>query len=360
MPNDFNDSQEANTGKRRSGLKLFILLLILLLIAASGYVIYNFQPMPASEEAIRLEITPGSGSMRIAEQLQEEGLIRNSWLFLSYLRLNEQGTRFMAGQYDMRPGMTYDDIIEKLNSGDTVAEDTLRFTIPEGLTIPQIADKLSAENGMDANIILELADKPELFPSRWLEQIPDHPDMKYRMEGYLFPETYEMKLDSTPEDIFNRMINEWERKLAQLPEDWEERMKERGLDFHQLITIASLIEREVTVVEERPLVAGVIYNRLDIDMPLQLDATVQYSLDKPKERLFNEDLLVDSPYNTYKNEGLPPGPIATPSLSSVEAALYPEASNYLFYVTKKDGSQTHLFAETYSEHLKNIELSKQQ
>ncbi|WP_010270651.1 endolytic transglycosylase MltG [Paenibacillus senegalensis] len=346
---------------KRRGLKIFLALIVLLLIlvaAAAGYGYYLFQPMPASEEAVQIEIAPGSGSMRIAEQLEDNGIIRNSWMFIGYLRLNEQGNRFMAGQYEMFPGMTYDEIINKLNSGDTIAEETLRFTIAEGLTIEQIAQRLSEELGFDENAFLDLANKPELFESRWLDDLPDLPEMKYRLEGYLFPETYEMKLDSNPEDIFRRMINEWDRKLAQLPPDWEQKMADKNLDFHQLVTIASLIEREVTVVEERPLVAGVIFNRLDIEMPLQLDASVQYSLEEPKERLFHADLLVDSPYNTYQNAGLPPGPIAVPSLSSIEAVLYPEESKYLFYVTKKDGSQTHLFAETYEEHLKNIQLSQ--
>jgi len=131
------------------------------------------------------------------------------------------------------------------------------------------------------------------------------------------------------------------------------------MTFHDLLTIASLVEREVVVDEERALVAGVIYNRLEDGMKLQIDATVQYSLDKPKQRLYEKDLLIDSPYNTYEVEGLPPGPIASPSLESIKAALYPEKSEYFFYVTKKDGSQTHLFAKTYKEHLRNIDKSNQ-
>jgi UPF0755 protein len=136
-------------------------------------------------------------------------------------------------------------------------------------------------------------------------------------------------------------------------------LEEKKMTLHELLTIASLVEREVVIDEERALVAGVIYNRIEDGMMLQIDATVQYSLDKPKERLYEKDLLIDSPYNTYKVEGLPPGPIASPSIASITAALYPEESDYLFYVTKKDGSQSHLFAKTYEEHLKNIEKSKQ-
>jgi UPF0755 protein len=174
----------------------------------------------------------------------------------------------------------------------------------------------------------------------------------------LFPETYELKKDSTTKDMVLRMASELDKKLAGLPTDWPEKLKQRGLTFHQLMTVASMIEREVVDDEERPLVAGVIYNRMKIGMKLQIDATVQYALDKPKDRLFEKDLLIDSPYNTYKIAGLPPGPIASPSLKSIEAALYPAESNYLFYVTKGDGTQKHVFAETYDQHLKNIADSK--
>jgi UPF0755 protein len=174
----------------------------------------------------------------------------------------------------------------------------------------------------------------------------------------MFPETYEMKKGSTEEQIIARMLQETDRKLATLPEGWQDAMEESGKSLHEIMTIASLIEREVVVDEERALVSSVIYNRLAEPMRLQIDAAVQYALDEPKERLLTKDLEIDSPYNTYKNDGLPPGPIASPSLASIEAALFPAESDYLFYVTKKDGSQTHLFAKTYNEHLRNIDKSE--
>ncbi|UUZ86641.1 endolytic transglycosylase MltG [Paenibacillus sp. P26] len=179
-----------------------------------------------------------------------------------------------------------------------------------------------------------------------------------RLEGYLFPETYEWKKDVTPDEIVESMTQELDKKLAELPKDWQSALKQRGLTFHQPLTVASLIEREVALEEERALVSGVIYNRLKQGMPLQIDATVQYLFDKPKERLFEKDLQIESPYNTYLHPGLPPGPIASPSLASIQAALYPAGTKYLYYVTKKDGSKGHLFAETYEQHLKNIAESK--
>lgn len=259
----------------------------------------------------------------------------------------------------MHPGMSHDEIIAKLNAGDTVPEETIRFTIPEGFTVEQMAKHLALLGYVNPDTFLELIQQPEQFSSQVVEQIPDHPDIKFRLEGYLFPETYELKSDADEREIIERMLKELERKLEQLPSDWRERMEERGLDLHQLLTIASLVEREVVLDEERPIVAGIIYNRLERGMMLQIDATVQYLFEEQKEIVEYRHLEIDDPYNTYQNFGLPPGPIASAGLKSIEAALYPEETPYLFYVTRKDGSGGHYFAETYEEHQRNIELSKQ-
>ncbi len=318
------------------------------------------RPVQPSADPIQITVSPGMDSTDISYLLQENGLIRNGLIFKYYLRFKNEGSRFQAGTYAMTPGMTIDQIIEMLNKGDTVRAETIRFTIPEGFTIMQIADTLSGLNYIDRSKFLRLADRPEAFAGLLSSHIPDRADLRHRLEGYLFPETYEMKKGSTEEDIIRRMLEELERKLSGLPEGWRNQLKENNIDFHQMMTIASLIEREVVVDDERPIVAGVIYNRLKAKMPLQIDATVQYLFDKPKERLFEKDLRMESPYNTYLHEGLPPGPIASPGLESIRAALYPKKTNYLFYVTKKDGTQRHLFAETYEQHKKNIAASKMQ
>src|SRR5690606_27693089 len=185
--------------------------------------------------------------------------------------------------------------------------------------------------------------------------LADREGLVYKLEGYLFPETYELPADSTANDIMFRLVRELGDKLARLPEGWETRLQETGRSFHELLTVGSRLERD----EERPIVASVIYNRLAKKMNLEIDATVQYALGEHKERLLHEDLKVDSPYNTYLHAGLPPGPIASPGLKSIEAALYPAETKYLFYVTKKDGSGGHLFAETYNGHLRNIERSNE-
>lgn len=337
--------------------------LILIMIVGAGsvafYIWYQLEPTAAGQ-TVRVEIPRGSSSNKIADLLAEEGIIRNASLFKYYLKYKEQGDKFQAGIYELAPGMDRDAIIAKLNAGETVKAETIRFTIPEGYTLMQIADKLSSEGLVDKDKFLEIASSSAILGTADATLgIPDDENMLYRLEGYMFPETYEMAVDSDEQAIISRMLKETDRKLSQLSSSWMDDMEEHGLNFHQLLTIASIIEREVVVDAERALVSGVIYNRLKDNERLQIDATVQYLLDKPKERLLEKDLEVVSPYNTYLVSGLPPGPIASPSMASIQAALYPEETDYKFYVAKRDGTHEHLFAKTYSQHQKNIKLSQE-
>lgn len=345
----------------KTALKWFLAFILIIIIAAGAggaYIYYGMQPVKASEEVVRVTIEPGMRTSSIADTLEQQGLIKNAFLFKSYLKLKSEGSRFQAGTYDINPGADYDEIIVKLNSGDIVKAEMIRFTIPEGYTVKQMAEILSEQGFVNEDTFLKLAKSPTGIDSPLLADIPDRAEMKFRLEGYLFPETYELKKGSSEQEIINRMFTETDQRLHKIA-DFEQKLKKSGLSLNEIMTVASLVEREVVVDSERSLVAGVIYNRLAKNMKLEIDATVQYLLDKPKERLMNSDLRkVDSPYNTYLYEGLPPGPIAAPSLKSIEAALAPEASEYLFYVTKKDGSGEHLFAKTYKEHLNNIEKSK--
>ncbi|WP_081417243.1 endolytic transglycosylase MltG [Paenibacillus sp. Soil522] len=356
--------QLTSSGPKRSRITLWVILILLgLTIVGAGsiafYVWNSLQPTAAGDVQ-KFDIPKGTSANEVADLLEQQGIIKNSFIFKYYLKLNDQGARFQAGVYELSPGMDNDAIIAKLNAGETVAAETIRFTIPEGFTVLQMADKLAAEKLIDKNKFIGLVASQKTWgDAEAVRSIPDNKELHQRLEGYLFPETYELKKGSTEEDIIKRMVSELDRKLADLPEGWLDVLEEKKMTFHDLLTIASLVEREVVVDEERALVAGVIYNRIEGGMKLQIDATVQYSLDKPKERLYEKDLLIDSPYNTYEVEGLPPGPIASPSLESIKAALYPEKSEYFFYVTKKDGSQAHLFAKTYKEHLRNIEKSNQ-
>ncbi|MBT2288679.1 endolytic transglycosylase MltG [Paenibacillus albidus] len=339
-----------------------VLIVILLLAAAGGggawYIWNGMLPVAPAGPAVTFTIEKGMGSGEIADLLEDKGIIRNSLFFKGYLKWTKEGASFKAGTYNASPGETYDELISRLNQGDVIEEETVVFTIPEGFTAKQIVGKLAAAWGREPAEFQRLIDTGEGLPAMDALGIPQEDKLRHRLEGYLFPETYELVKDSTPQEVVEAMLGQLEKKLDSIP-DWQQKLKERGLTLHQLLTVASLVEREVVVDSERALVAGVIYNRLDKGQKLEIDATVQYLLDKQKERLYHKDLEVESPYNTYKNPGLPPGPISSPGLKSIQAALEPEASEYFFYVTKKDGTQGHLFAATYKEHLANIEKGKQ-
>ncbi|WP_054958102.1 endolytic transglycosylase MltG [Paenibacillus dakarensis] len=339
--------------------KLAIAVLVLLLIAGGAifYAWNGMKPVASSDTPVEFTIEPGTRTVQIADTLEEKGLIKNALLFKGYLKVKNEGSRFMAGTYEAKPGVTYDQLISMLNNGEVKPEEMMRFTIPEGYTILQMSETISGESGLDAKQFVKLADESTGWNAAIINEIPKDQELRHHLEGYLFPATYELPKDSTEQDVIQVMLSQMEKRLGEIP-DWEKLLEQRGLTLHELLTVASLVEREVVVDKERALVAGVIYNRLDKDMKLEIDATVQYLLDKPKERLLYKDLEVDSPYNTYRNKGLPPGPISSPSLASIKAALEPEKSDYLFYVTKKDGTQEHLFAKTYKEHLENIEKSK--
>lgn len=347
--------------KRAVILKWTVMAVLIIAAGILGAVIYArqaLQPMPSSTEPHRVTIAPGTGSSGIAAMLEQSGMIRSARAFTLYLKFKGQGSKFQAGEYDLRPGMTLDEIIDTFNQGLVVKEEGTKITIPEGFTVRQTADKIYQQLGVDPALFMQAAQQYTGFTAKSFSRIPKDPQLRNRLEGYLFPETYEWPTDTKPEEMLDRMMLELDKKLESLPNNWQDALVARGLSFHQMMTVASLIEREVAVEEERPLVAGVIYNRLKKGMPLQIDATIQYLFDKPKERLFEKDLQLESPYNTYLHTGLPPGPIASPSLASIHAAIYPAETKYLFYVTKKDGSKGHLFAETYEQHQQNIAASK--
>ncbi|ASA26163.1 aminodeoxychorismate lyase [Paenibacillus donghaensis] len=339
-----------------------MLLIIVLLAAAAGggawYIWNGMSPVEPAGPAVTFTIEKGMGSADIADLLEENGIIRNSLLFKGYLKWTKEGSSFKAGTYTAAPGDSYDQLITRLNTGDVVKKETVVFTIPEGYTAKQVAAKLAADWKLEPAVFLEIINSGKALQETELLGIPQEEQVLHRLEGYLFPETYELVKESTPQQVVEAMLQQLDKKLEQIP-DWQAKLDKRGLTLHQLLTVASLVEREVVVESERPLVAGVIYNRLKKDQKLEIDATVQYLLDKQKDRLLYKDLEVESPYNTYKHTGLPPGPISNPGLASIQAALEPEATEYFYYVTKKDGSQGHLFGKTYKEHLANIEKSKQ-
>ncbi|WP_408954790.1 endolytic transglycosylase MltG [Natroniella sp. ANB-PHB2] len=321
---------------KRIGL---ILLLVFVLI---NFALFNYgrqllEPVDynLAQEDKLVEIEPNTSTNRIGKILYEKGLIRSPFGFRIYLRVKDLSRRVQAGHYKLNSGMSTPDIIDKLVRGKTADH---IITVFEGARVEQTADLL-ARKGFDRDEFLELA------RNKKLDFLPKRDDIKYNLEGFLFPNTYRIPYGSSERDVVRIMLNEFNRQVSVL----EEQIQDSDYDLHEIVTIASLIEGERKVASEEPLIASVIYNRLEIGMRLQLDATVQYSLPEHKSRLLYRDLEVESPYNTYKISGLPPGPINNPSLSAMKAALNPAETDYLYYVATTGGY--HEFTRTYQEHL---------
>jgi UPF0755 protein len=283
---------------------------------------------------------------QLARELHEKGIIDYPWLFTLYCRVSGSGDSIRPGEYTVNALLDYRAIVHHMRGRARQLEE-IRISIPEGFTLMQIIARLS-ENGVANEEDLWRVAQHHHYEYSFLRTLPYEPN---RLEGFLFPDTYDFYVGENPVSVFNKMLANFNRKLN--PE-YRERARDLEMTISEIITIASLIEREAANDDERPLVSSVIHNRLNsTNFPLlQIDATVQYLLPEPKPRLLNVDIfdnpITDSPYNTYLYEGLPPGPIGNPGLESIRAALYPERTNYFFYALTSDF--THAFSRNAAEH----------
>jgi UPF0755 protein len=288
-----------------------------------------------------VEIAPGSGPARMARQLADAGVIRSRAAFRAAVALQGAGRRLQAGEYRFDAPLTPSDVVARLARGDVYLRP---ITFREGLTIRQMA-ALYEERGFGPRIEFERA---AANGERIAAIDPGAPDL----EGYLFPDTYTLPRSITADQLVERMVKRFESALTA---DLREKAARRGLSVRELVTLASLVEKETARAEERRLVAAVYANRLKIGMGLQCDPTVIYALERAGQydgNLTRAGLQIDSPYNTYRYAGLPPGPIAAPGKASLEAAADPADVPYLYFVSRNDGS--HAFAATLAEHNRNV------
>lgn len=319
------------------------LLLVALVAAAAGAAAYAaLLPADPGGAAQVFTVRPAATVQSIAADLAAARLIRSALAFDLAARARGLARRLQSGEYLLTPRMSALEILDHLASGDVVLR---RVTIPEGWTIRQIADAFRLAGVAGAPGFERVAQREAAaFPFAFARAIPTG-----SLEGYLFPDTYRVDHAASARDLAAMMLRRFD---AVLTPERRRAAAARGLTVHALVTVASLVEREARVPDERPLVAAVIYNRLRRGMPLQIDATVLYALGDHRDRLTYADLAVDSPYNTYRRPGLPPGPIASPGLASLDAALHPAAADYLYYVLTPDGR--HRFSRTYAEHLRAV------
>ena len=327
------------TKVKRNGYLTFITFLaffMVVVVIAVGV----FFLRPAPRQSVHVTIKTGTSTAAIAEELARRGVVNNAFLFKLYVGRQEAQNKLQAGEYDMMTGMTYSTALDALLKGPKVKYYSV--TIPEGYTVEQTAQRIAGATPIEEEAFVTAARKSD-FNFDFLESLPGE-----SLEGFLFPKTYTVTDKTTPKNMVGMMLGQFEKETDSIN---LKPASERGLSLYQLVTVASLIEKEVKVPAERPLVAAVIYNRLNRGMLLQFCSTVQYCLPEPKENLLEEDLKIDSPYNTYIYPGLPPGPIASPGLASIEAALNPAPVDYLYFVlTGSDGS--HTFTTTYEEFLR--------
>lgn len=297
--------------------KLLISIVIVLVIIISGFLyIKTLLLAPSSSsEKVSFMVNKGSSISLIGSNLEKAGLIKNSLVFRFYVQLTGTQNKIQAGEFDLSKNLTLDQIIEKLKKGPT----EILVTIPEGLRREEIAEKYKATLNKDKSFVDEFL------------------SLTAGKEGYLYPESYLFPKEATATQIVNRMTGTFDKKVT-------------DVTYKQLI-VASLLERETFADSEKPVVAGIIYKRLDNDWPLQIDATLQYIKGDWKP-VYSNDKELDSPFNTYKNLGLPPSPICNPSLSSILASISPENSDYWYYIHDND-AKIH-FAKDLDEHNANI------
>jgi UPF0755 protein len=309
-------------------------LVVVALVTSGWLLLFRAETSFPPGKHIRIAIASGTSTARIASQLAEAGVVKNAMMFRLRSRLSGSDAAYHAGSYDMTTGMSYTAAMASLKKGPSAQ--FIEVTIPEGFVIPQIAARMEEKAGIPADEFKKLA---QSGAASFAEKHPYLNDAyKGSLEGYLFPKTYRIRKGSSASDVIGMMLDQFDAEIATVDMN---AAQGRGMSLAQVVTIASMIERESRLDAERPLVSSVIYNRLRTDSFLKIDATIEYVLGGNRFRLTNQDLKLKTPYNTYLHKGLPPGPISNPGLKSLQAAAAPAETQLLYYVlTGKDGSHT--------------------
>jgi UPF0755 protein len=288
-------------------------------------------------EVVQVTIPPGSSTRAVSDSLRSAKLISMPGLFRAYAKIGRRDRRIKAGSYLIARGSSWDTILDSLTRGKGL---TLTVTIPEGFSLAAIESLLVNKFSMAGDSV-RLAVRDSAMRGRLAIPTPT-------LEGYLFPDTYNLPVEPSVRSAVTAMLDRFESVWSS-DSTWDNRLAELSMSRHEIVTLASIIEKEAHVAEERPVIAAVFHNRLRLGMPLQADPTVQYARGQHTDRLYLKHLDIDSPYNTYKYPGLPPGPIASPGKESLRAALYPANVKFLYFVAHPDGH--HEFRNTYQEHL---------
>ncbi len=335
---------------------VFVLVLGIVGIFSYNYVKSALKPMdPDATKTIAVEVPIGSSLGSISALLEDKGIIKDASVFKYYAKFKNE-SQFQAGNYDLTQAMTLDELIESLKTGKVYRTPVFAMTVPEGLTLEQIGKIIEKKTPYTQKEFMDLVTS-ETFVQQMMANYPElvtdavlAENIRYDLEGYLFPATYSYfeekpSLESIVEEMVAAMNN--------VVKNYSDVLTEKQMSVHQLLTFASLLEEEATAQTDRETIASVFFNRIDEGMPLQTDPTVLYALGSHKDRVLYEDLEVENAYNTYKNKGLPPGPIAGAGKTSIEASLNPSKTDYFYFLADKEG--VNHFSKTYDEHLQKVE-----
>ncbi|MGC6769628.1 endolytic transglycosylase MltG [Enterococcus sp. LJL128] len=340
-------------------IALLVISVLILVIAIFGFTLYKYvddglKPLDKSDSnLVQVHIPEGSSNKEIGAILEESKVIKSGMVFNYYIKFKNL-TDFQAGYYQMSPDMTLDDVGEMLKAGGTAEPTQIadgKVTIPEGYDIDKIGDAIKENTSFKKDDFIALMKNQDYFNSLQakypdlLETAATAEGVRYRLEGYLFPATYDYYKDITLEDFVEQMV----AKSNSVMEQFKPTIHAKGMSNQQVLTLASLVEKEGVEESDRRNIAQVFFNRLAANMPLQSDISILYALGEHKELVTYEDLEVDSPYNLYKNAGYGPGPLDSPSEQAISAVLNPEENNYLYFVADITTGKVY-FAETYEEH----------
>lgn len=346
------------TGGVRGGIAV---LLVAVCVAATAWFVYRtpgsvsvgeppvVEPIPTGGDPVLVTVEPGEGAKQVGARLQEAGIVRSARLFEILVSLRGVGDRLAAGEYEFERGTPALVAVNRIAEGRTAARSVV---FPEGMRVEEMAEALERAGVVPKNEFLAALDRTR-YDQPFLAEV-----QSTDLQGFLFPARYEFKRNETGDAVVGRMLQAFQDNVA----DGLER-EGQNLTLQELVTLGSIVQREAGNDEEMPIIAGIFRNRLRLGMPLQADPTVQYAVAADpaavaefgwwKRELTLDDLALDSPYNTYLYPGLPPGAIANPGLQAMRAVVSPAQTNFLFFVSKNDG--THVFAETLEEHLRNVE-----
>ncbi|QQE77366.1 endolytic transglycosylase MltG [Alicyclobacillus sp. SO9] len=348
-----NNNSPKHSRRRRRWIKWLLILVGVVLVAVATGLVWAYQasrPEPGSKP-IQFAVKRGETVKQLAKDLQSKRLVKSALMFEVRVRLSKAGSAIKAGDYQISQGTSLSEILNKLVAGDTRS---IKVTIPEGYTVSQMSALLQKDGICSKSAFINQV-QHGTFTESFVKNLPQRSGVRYRLEGYLFPDTYQFYKNEDPHRIVNEMLQDFQKHL----QPYMKTIQAQNQPLWTVITKASLVVKEAKVETERPVIASVINNRLHHKppMPLQIDSTIEYIIGY-RAQLSDKNLKVKSPYNTYLHTGLPPGPIASPGMQSILAVIHPAHTQYLYYVAKYNGTGEHYFAKTYKQQLKNEAKSR--